>query len=86
MTDWGSELKPSMRKLRQAMDGLLKTARLTHSVFRVQEDKRSAERSCNVRYRRHVCFSQAVIKTINYNYILRNFNFNINFGLVDCSG
>jgi len=65
MTDWGSELKPSMRKLRQAMDGLLKTARLTHSVFRVQEDKRSAERSCNVRYRRHVCFSQAVIK-INY--------------------
>lgn len=63
MTDWPTELKPSMRKLRQAMDGLLKTARLTHSVFRVQEDKRSAERSCNVRYRRHVCFSQAVMKT-----------------------
>lgn len=62
MTDWPTELKPSMRKLRQAMDGLLKTARLTHSVFRVQEDKRSAERSCNVRYRRHVCFSQAVMK------------------------
>lgn len=68
MTDWGSELKPSMRKLRQAMDGLLKTARLTHSVFRVQEDKRSAERSCNVRYRRHVCFSQAVIIINNCYY------------------
>lgn len=64
MTDWPTELKPSMRKLRQAMDGLLKTARLTHSVFRVQEDKRSAERSCNVRYRRHVCFSQAVMNKI----------------------
>lgn len=64
MTDWPTELKPSMRKLRQAMDGLLKTARLTHSVFRVQEDKRAAERSCNVRYRRHVCFSQAVITKI----------------------
>lgn len=64
MTDWPTELKPSMRKLRQAMDGLLKTARLTHSVFRVQEDKRLAERSCNVRYRRHVCFSQAVMKII----------------------
>ncbi|XP_026822038.1 type I inositol 3,4-bisphosphate 4-phosphatase isoform X3 [Rhopalosiphum maidis] len=65
MTDWGSELKPSMRKLRQAMDGLLKTARLTHSVFRVQEDKRSAERSCNIRYRRHVCFSQALTALVS---------------------
>lgn len=49
-----------MRKLRQAMDGLLKTARLTHSVFRVQEDPKAAQRVCNVRYRRDVCFSQAV--------------------------
>ncbi|XP_050541345.1 inositol polyphosphate-4-phosphatase type I A isoform X2 [Daktulosphaira vitifoliae] len=65
MTDWAIELKPSMKKLRQAMDGLLKTARLTHSVFRVQEDKRSAERSCNVRYRRHVCFSQALTALVS---------------------
>lgn len=36
ISDWAAELRPSMRKLRQAMDGLLKTARLTHSVFRVQ--------------------------------------------------
>lgn len=49
-----------MKKLRQAMDGLLKTARLTHSVFRVQEDSKAAQRACNVRYRRDVCFSQAV--------------------------
>lgn len=49
-----------MKKLRQAMDGLLKTARLTHTVFRVQEDRRTALRFCNVRYRRDVCFSQAV--------------------------
>lgn len=60
ITDWTTELRPSMRKLRQAMDGLLKTARLTHSVFRVQEDRRTAQKACNVRYRRHVCFSQAV--------------------------
>lgn len=58
--DWAAELRPSMRKLRQAMDGLLKTARLTHSVFRVQEDPRAAQRVCNVRYRRDVCFSQAL--------------------------
>lgn len=42
------------------MDGLLKTARLTHSVFRIQEDRRAAQTACNIRYRRHVCFSQAV--------------------------
>jgi hypothetical protein len=29
-TDWASELRPSMKKLRTAMDGLLKTARLMH--------------------------------------------------------
>lgn len=60
IVDWTSELRPSMKKLRQAMDGLLKTARLTHSVFRVQEDPKMAQRACNVRYRRDVCFSQAV--------------------------
>lgn len=60
IVDWTCELRPSMRKLRQAMDGLLKTARLTHSVFRVQEDGRAAQKACSVRYRRDVCFSQAV--------------------------
>lgn len=60
IVDWTCELRPSMKKLRQAMDGLLKTARLTHSVFRVQEDAKRAQRACNVRYRRDVCFSQAV--------------------------
>lgn len=62
--DWAAELRPSMRKLRQAMDGLLKTARLTHSVFRVQEDPRAAQRVCNVRYRRDVCFSQALTSLV----------------------
>lgn len=66
IVDWTCELRPSMRKLRQAMDGLLKTARLTHSVFRVQEDGRAAQRACNVRYRRDVCFSQAVSLIDNF--------------------
>ncbi|KAJ8866130.1 hypothetical protein PR048_033654 [Dryococelus australis] len=64
IVDWTCELRPSMRKLRQAMDGLLKTARLTHSVFRVQEDSRAAQRACNVRYRRDVCFSQALTSLV----------------------
>lgn len=69
IVDWTSELRPSMKKLRQAMDGLLKTARLTHSVFRVQEDAKTAQRVCNVRYRRDVCFSQAVmIRKITFWY------------------
>ena len=60
MVDWASEIRPSMRKLRQAMDGLLKTARLTHSVLRVQQDSRSAMKACSIQYRRDICFSQAV--------------------------
>ncbi|XP_015438235.1 PREDICTED: type I inositol 3,4-bisphosphate 4-phosphatase [Dufourea novaeangliae] len=65
IVDWTSELRPSMKKLRQAMDGLLKTARLTHSVFRVQEDAKTAQRTCNVRYRRDVCFSQALTSLVS---------------------
>ncbi|KAF5286113.1 hypothetical protein FQA39_LY16396 [Lamprigera yunnana] len=64
IADWVAELRPSMRKLRQAMDGLLKTARLTHSVFRVQQDPKAAQRVCNVQYRRDVCFSQALTSLI----------------------
>src|SRR5581483_502408 len=37
-TDWSEELKSSVKKLRLAMDGLLKTSRLSHSIFRLQED------------------------------------------------
>ncbi|XP_024083803.1 type I inositol 3,4-bisphosphate 4-phosphatase isoform X2 [Cimex lectularius] len=64
IVDWTRELRPSMKKLRQAMDGLLKTARLTHSVFRLQEDNKAAQRSCYVRYRRNVCFSHALTSVV----------------------
>lgn len=59
-TDWASELRPSMRKLRQAMDGLLKTARLMHSVQRLQQDMKKTSAILATMYRRDVCFSQAV--------------------------
>lgn len=59
-TDWASELRPSMRKLRQAMDGLLKTARLMHSVQRLQQDMQRTSATLSTMYRRDVCFSQAV--------------------------
>lgn len=59
-TDWASELRPSMKKLRQAMDGLLKTARLMHSVQRLQQDTKKITSNLAIMYRRDVCFSQAV--------------------------
>lgn len=59
-TDWASELRPSMRKLRQAMDGLLKTARLMHSVQRLQQDMKKTSAILNTMYRRDVCLSQSV--------------------------
>lgn len=59
-TDWASELRPSMKKLRQAMDGLLKTARLMHSVQRLQQDTKKITSNLSIVFRRDVCFSQAV--------------------------
>ncbi|XP_037028199.1 inositol polyphosphate-4-phosphatase type I A isoform X2 [Bradysia coprophila] len=63
-TDWASELRPSMRKLRQAMDGLLKTARLMHSVQRVQQDMKKTSVTLTTMYRRDVCFSQALTSLV----------------------
>lgn len=59
-TDWANELRPSMKKLRQAMDGLLKTARLMHSVQRLQQETKKITTNLAITYRRDVCFSQAV--------------------------
>uniref|UniRef100_A0A1I8PZI0 phosphatidylinositol-3,4-bisphosphate 4-phosphatase n=2 Tax=Stomoxys calcitrans TaxID=35570 RepID=A0A1I8PZI0_STOCA len=59
-TDWASELRPSMRKLRHAMDGLLKTARLMHSVQRLQQDMHRISINLETMYRRDVCFSQSL--------------------------
>ncbi|XP_030568017.1 inositol polyphosphate-4-phosphatase type I A isoform X1 [Drosophila novamexicana] len=59
-TDWVGELRPSMRKLRHAMDRLLKTARLMHSVQRLQQDVRCNRVQASIMYRRDVCFSQAL--------------------------
>uniref|UniRef100_A0A1A9W218 phosphatidylinositol-3,4-bisphosphate 4-phosphatase n=1 Tax=Glossina brevipalpis TaxID=37001 RepID=A0A1A9W218_9MUSC len=64
-TDWASELRPSMRKLRHAMDGLLKTARLMHSVQRLQQDMRRISHNLEIMYRRDVCFSQSLTALIS---------------------
>lgn len=58
VSDWAAELRPSMRKLRQAMDGLLKGGRLAHAVLRVRGP--SQQPAMALQLRRDVCFSQAV--------------------------
>ncbi|XP_052856395.1 inositol polyphosphate-4-phosphatase type I A isoform X2 [Drosophila gunungcola] len=64
-TDWAAELRPSMRKLRHAMDRLLKTARLMHSVQRLQQDMRCNRLQASITYRRDVCFSQALTALVS---------------------
>ncbi|KAM8721478.1 hypothetical protein ACLKA7_007367 [Drosophila subpalustris] len=64
-TDWVGELRPSMRKLRHAMDRLLKTARLMHSVQRLQQDVRCNRLQASIMYRRDVCFSQALTALVS---------------------
>ena len=58
--DWANELRPSMRKLRQGMDSLCKTARLVCSVLRLQQTSEAVDLSHAIKYRRDVCFSQAL--------------------------
>lgn len=79
-TDWASELRPSMRKLRQAMDGLLKTARLMHSVQRLQQDMKKTSTILSIMYRRDVCFSQSVsnlFQCFYFHIILFSFDKNV---------
>lgn len=54
-----------MRKLRHAMDGLLKTARLMHSVTRLHQDMTRISRDLEIMYRRDVCFSQSLTALIS---------------------
>ncbi|XP_068243281.1 inositol polyphosphate-4-phosphatase type I A isoform X3 [Palaemon carinicauda] len=63
--DWVGEVRPSMKKLRQAMDGLMRTARLVHSVFRLQQTPEAAQQSHMIKYRRDICFSQALTSLVS---------------------
>ena len=65
VTDWASELRPSMRKLRQGMDSLCKTARLACSVLRLHQTMDAVDLSHAIKYRRDVCFSQALTSLIS---------------------
>ena len=63
--DWSAELRPSMRKLRQGMDSLLKTSRLVCSVLRLQQSGEAVQLTAEVKHRRDVCFSQALTSLVS---------------------
>jgi len=65
IADWAGEVRPSMRKLRQGMDSLLKTSRLMCSVLRLQQLKEAVQLTHAVKYRRDVCFSQALTSLVS---------------------
>ena len=58
--DWAEEVRPSMRKLRQGMDSLLKSSRLMCSVLKLQQQQDAVKLTAEVKHRRDVCFSQAL--------------------------
>ena len=62
--DWAAELRPSMRKLRQGMDSLCKTSKLTCSALRLRQTAEAVNLSHQIKYRRDVCFSQALTSLV----------------------
>ncbi|PRD29682.1 UNVERIFIED_CONTAM: hypothetical protein NCL1_28622 [Trichonephila clavipes] len=67
-TNWTDELMPSIKKLRQAIQCLMKTAKLTYSIVSLKESTKCLPLSQKVRHRRDIVFSQAV------NYFILNLN------------
>jgi len=63
--DWAGEVRPSMRKLRQGMDSLLKTSRLVCSVLRLKQVEEAVTLTHEIKYRRDVCFSQALTSLVS---------------------
>lgn len=55
-----SSIVPSIVKLRGAVDGAVRTARLVHSVHRLQQPTDAIHQTHALQYRRDVCFAQAV--------------------------
>ena len=65
LEDWTEEVRPSMRKLRQGMDSLLKTTRMMCSVFRLQQSPEAVRLTASVKHRRDICFSQALTSLVS---------------------
>ncbi|OQR70187.1 type I inositol 3, partial [Tropilaelaps mercedesae] len=61
---WAEELRPSVRKLRSAMQTLDRIARVTYGLLSLKEPSHTASLSYSVRYRRDVCFAQSLTAAV----------------------
>ncbi|XP_054709004.1 inositol polyphosphate-4-phosphatase type I A-like [Uloborus diversus] len=99
--DWTAELMPSIKKLRQAIQCLLKTAKITYSIMSLKEATKCLPLSQKVRHRRDVVFSQALTALVTglmtrlwcrspdsmFIYMLRTVGVLCHFeGLLNCYG
>ncbi|KAG8198212.1 hypothetical protein JTE90_015309 [Oedothorax gibbosus] len=64
LSGWTEELMPSIKKLRQAIQCLLKTAKLTYSIISLKESTKCLPLSQKVRHRRDIVFSQALTSLV----------------------
>ena len=63
--DWAEEVRPSMRKLRQGMDSLLKSTRMMCSVLRLEQSEEAVRLTAEIKQRRDICFSQALTSLVS---------------------
>lgn len=61
---WVAELVPSVRKLRQAMQGLCRSAKLTYGLLAIKELPQHSTISREIRHRRDAVFSQALTSVV----------------------
>ncbi|GBN84571.1 Type II inositol 3,4-bisphosphate 4-phosphatase, partial [Araneus ventricosus] len=64
LCSWTDELMPSIKKLRQAIQCLMKTAKLTYSIVSLKESTKCLPLSQKVRHRRDIVFSQSLTSLV----------------------
>uniref|UniRef100_T1IR47 PH domain-containing protein n=1 Tax=Strigamia maritima TaxID=126957 RepID=T1IR47_STRMM len=62
--DWVEQLRPSMKKLKQALDCLHRTSTLVHSLFSLQEAAEVVALQSDIRYRRNIVNSYALTSVV----------------------
>lgn len=67
---WTTELSPCLSKLLSAAQGLVKTLRLVHGIQRLREELPRSATAHSIQHRRDVCFSQAVIGSQFFGFII----------------
>ncbi|GBM62547.1 Type II inositol 3,4-bisphosphate 4-phosphatase, partial [Araneus ventricosus] len=64
LCSWTDELMPSIEKVRQASQSLLRTSKLTYGIVSLKESTKCLPLSQEVRYRRDIVFSQSLTSVV----------------------